>query len=65
MKFVSKTDGFTQMVSAFVSLEFGVGLKLSDGELLKVNKHRVSHEWCCYISCKEAIEIYGSEKKKY
>ena len=53
------------MISAFVSWEFGVGLKLSDKELQKVNKHRASCDWCSYVSCKEAIEIYGSEKKKY
>ena len=65
MKLLPKTDGFTQMVSAFVSHEIGVGLKISDEELHNVNKHRASREWCDYISCKEAIEIYGSEKKNH
>ena len=34
MKLLPKTDGYTQMVSAFVSRSFGVGLKLNDDILL-------------------------------
>ena len=35
-----KNEGYSQMISAFVSRSFGVGLKLHEEELLKVNKRR-------------------------
>ena len=50
MKLLPKTDGFTQMVSAFVSRSFGVGLLLNDEEMRELNKRRASREWGTYIS---------------
>ena len=63
-KLLPKSDGYSRMVSAFVSREFGVGLKLNEEELQKVNARRASSDWSDYISKKEAIEVYGSTKKK-
>ena len=51
------------MILAFVSRLFGVGLKLNEEELLKVNEQRRSEKWGHYIESKAAIEIYGSTKK--
>ena len=63
-KLLPKSDGYSRMVSAFVSREFGAGLKLNEEELQKVNARRASSDWSDYISKKEAIEVYGSTKKK-
>ena len=63
MKLLTKTDGFTQMVSAFVSCSLGVGLLLSSEELRQVNEKWASREWGKYISSKESIET-GNNKKK-
>ena len=64
MKLLPKTDGYTTMVSAFVSREFGVGLFLEEKELKEVNERRTSREWGEYISKQEALEIHGTTKKK-
>ena len=64
MKLLPKTDGYTQMVSAFVSRSFGVGLKLNQDQLQEVNERRASREWGRYMSSKEAIKINGTDKKK-
>ena len=63
MKLPPKTDGSTQMVSAFVSCSFGVGLLLNYEEFREVNERRASREWGKYLSTKEAIEIHGTDKK--
>ena len=59
-----KSDGYSQMVSGFVSRDFGVGLHLNEEELQKVNERRVSDEWCHYLSADEAMTVYGTTKKK-
>ena len=61
MKLLLKTDGFTQMVSAFVSRSFVVSLLLNDEEMKELNKWRANSEWGKYISSKEAIEISKEE----
>ena len=63
MKLLPKTDGYTQMVSAFCSRSFGFGIVLSEEELKIVNERRQSNEWGRYTSSKEAIEINGTDKK--
>ncbi len=63
-KLIPKTDGYSQMVSAFVLRSFGVGLELNEEELVKVNERRQSEKWGHYIEKKAAMEIYGSTKKK-
>jgi len=60
MKLLPKTDGYTTMVSAFVSREFGFGMKLDDDELRRLNERRQSREWGHYLSSKEVIEVNGS-----
>ena len=52
------------MISAFVSRSFGVGLKLTEEELLRVNERRRSEKWGQYVETKAAIEVYGSTQKK-
>ena len=64
MKLLPKTDGYTTMVSALVSREFGFGLKLDDDELQRLKEMRQSREWEDYLSSKEAIAVNGSSKKK-
>ena len=59
-----KSDGFSRMVSAFVSQEFGVGLELKENELEEVNKRRMSDQWGEYILVELANNVYGSTKKK-
>ena len=61
---IPKTDGYSQMVSAFVSRSFGVGLQLNEEELARVNERRRSERWGHYTEKKAAMEIYGSTKKK-
>ena len=65
MKLLTKTDSYTQMVSAFVSCFFGVGLKLNEDQLREVNKRMASHQWGKYVSNKEAIEINGTDQKSH
>ena len=64
MKLLPKSDEYTWMVSAFVSKDFGVGLMVSDEEMKLVNKRRQSGEWNHYVSMEEAIDVYGTSKKK-
>ena len=52
------------MISAFVSRSFGIGIKLSDEEMIKLNERRRSEKWGHYVEKKAAMEIYGSTKKK-
>ena len=59
-----KSDGYSQMVSGFVSRDFGVWLHLNDKELKKVNQQRVSDKWCHYLSADEAMAVYDTTKKK-
>jgi len=59
-----KNEGYSQMISAFVSRSFGVGLKLTEEELLRVNERRRSEKWGQYVETKAAIEVYGSTQKK-
>ncbi len=64
MKLLPKTDGYTQIVSAFCIHTFGFGLILNEEELKQLNKQRQSGEWGTYISSKEAFKINGTDKKK-
>ncbi len=52
------------MISALVSRSFGIGLKLTEEELLKVNERRTSEKWGHYMETRAAMEIYGSTKKR-
>ena len=61
---IPKTDGYSQMVSAFVSRSFGVSIKKNEEDLFKINKRRKSEKWGHYIDEKAAMEIHGSIKKK-
>ena len=60
-----KTDGYTQMVSAFCSHTFGFGLQLNEEELKQLNERRKNDEWGTFISSKEAFEINGTDKKRW
>lgn len=42
-----------------------MGIVLSDKELENVNERWASDDWGKYILSKEAIEINGTDKKKY
>ena len=55
-----KSDGYSQMASGFVYRDFGVGILLNEDELKKVNRRRVSEEWCHYLSTDEAMTVYGT-----
>ena len=55
-----KSDGYSKMVSGFVSRDFRVGLHLSTIELDEINEGRVSNKWCNYISKEEALTVYGT-----
>ena len=59
-----KSDGYSKMVSGFVSRDFGVGLYLSKEQLEEVNERRMGSEWGHYLSKEEAITVYGTTKKK-
>ena len=59
-----KSDGYSRMVSGFVSQEFGVGFHLTQAELDEVNQRRKSDEWGSYLSINEANLVYGTVKKK-
>ena len=52
------------MVSAFVSRDFGMGIKLTKEELKEANERRMSNEWGFCLSKIEANNIYGLTKKK-
>ena len=45
MKLLPKINGFTQVVSAFISRAFGVGIIMNDDEMREINLHRASREW--------------------
>ena len=59
-----KSDGYSRMVSGFVSRSFGVGLLLSQDELDKVNERRMGSEWGHYVSKDSAMTVYATTKKK-
>jgi len=59
-----KSEGYSRMISAFVSRDFGVGILLSKEELEEVNKRRMSQQWSEYISVESAKNVYGNIKKK-
>ena len=59
-----KSDGYSKMVSRFVSRDFGVGLHLDDNKIQKVNEQRVSDEWCHYLSKEAALTVNGTTQKK-
>jgi hypothetical protein len=51
------------MISAFVSREFGFGMKLSEEELLKINRFRSLAANCSYRDSDAAIDKLGSNAK--
>ena len=51
------SQDYTQMLSAFISCLFEIGLFLSNEKMREVNKHRESHKWGKHLSMKEATEI--------
>ena len=59
-----KSDGYSRMVSGFVSREFGVGLHLTKIELDEVNQSRTSDEWEFYLSTNDTNIVYRIVKKK-
>ena len=59
-----KNEGYSRMVSGFVSRSFGVGLLLSQDELDKVNERRMGSEWGHYVSKDSAMTVYATTKKK-
>ena len=44
-----KCDGYTWMISALVSRDFGVGAVVNDEELNLINQRRQSDEWSYYV----------------
>ena len=40
-----KNNGYSRMISGFVSHSFGVGLLLTQSELDEVNERRIRSEW--------------------
>ena len=52
------------MVLAIVSRSFGVGIKLTNKELVNLNEGRKSEKWGHDVETKATIEINGSTKKK-
>ncbi len=63
-KLLPKSDGYSKMVSAFISWEVGMGIKLTKEELKQVNERRMSNECGFHLSKTEANNIQGSTKKK-
>ena len=59
-----KSDGYSRMVSVFVSQDLGVGLHLTKTELNEVNDRRSSENWGSYLSKDDTFTIYGTIKKK-
>ena len=55
--------GYSQMISAYVPRSFGVVLRLSEEELVKLNEQRRSEKWDHYLGMKAAIEIHVSTQK--
>ena len=60
MKLLPKTNNFTQMVSAFISRDFGVGIILNEDKMRAVNLHRARCEWGKYVSSDGAFKINGT-----
>jgi hypothetical protein len=56
-----KSNGYTLMISAFQSCEFGFGMQLSEEQLVKVNQHR---DGKCYIYEDAAEDINNGSKMK-
>ena len=61
---IPKDEGLGLMVSAFVSREFGFGLKLSEEELVRVNNFRRQPEHLQYLDEDAAKQRLGSIEKK-
>ena len=59
-----KSNGYSKMVSGFVSSDIGVGLYLSKNELEEVKARRMGSEWGHYLSRDEALTVYGTSKRK-
>ena len=49
---LSKSDGYSRIVSGFVSQEFGIGLHLAQIEMDKLKQRRISGEWGSHLSTK-------------
>ena len=64
MKLLPKSDGYTWMISAFISRDFVVGLVVNDEELKLLNQRRQIGARSHFASKKEAVEVYGTSKKK-
>ena len=60
-KLLPKTDGYTSLVSAFVSRPFGLGIHLTPQQLHAINNKRSREH---YVSKDCANEINGTTKKK-
>ena len=58
------SQDYTQMLSAFISCLFEIGLFLSNEKMREVNKHRESHKWGKHLSMKEATEIQSTDKEQ-
>ena len=59
-----KSDGYSRMISGFVSRSFGVRFHLTQDELNKINERRMGSEWGKYLSRESSLAIYGTTKKK-
>ena len=59
-----KNEGYSRMVSGFVSRSFGVRLLFSQDELGKVNERRTGSEWGHYVLKDLAMTVYVTMKKK-
>ena len=61
---LQKSNGYSRMISGFVSCSFGVALLLTLDELNKVNEGRMGSEWGEYVSRESSLSVYGTTKKK-
>ena len=60
-KLLPKSDGYSFMISALCSRNFGLGIWLTDLELSEINEMRLNQN---YVSEESAIEINGTREKK-
>ena len=58
---IPKSDGYTQMVSAYVARPFGLGIHLSSSQLGELNKTKRRRKKC--VSKESAMNVHGTTTK--
>ena len=63
-RLLPKSDGYTTMISAFCCRVFGLGLHVTNEQLVEINKRRTEGITSHYLSTDSANEINGTTLKK-